>query len=70
VGTTAIVLPDGSTVGQLPTYKPGALVATVPLSSTITPATVWGQPYELLLELLGLGALIVAMVGARKKRQS
>jgi apolipoprotein N-acyltransferase len=70
VGTTAIVLPDGSTVAQLPIYKPGTLVATVPLSTTITPATVWGQPYELLLELLGLGALVVAMVGTRKKRQS
>jgi apolipoprotein N-acyltransferase len=69
VGTTAIVLPDGSTVAQLPTYKPGALVATVPLSTTITPATVWGQPLELLLELVGLGGLIVAMFWARKKRQ-
>jgi apolipoprotein N-acyltransferase len=69
VGTTAIVLPNGSTVSELPTYKPGYLVATVPLSTTITPATAWGQPIELLLELVGLGALVVAMVGARKKRQ-
>jgi apolipoprotein N-acyltransferase len=69
VGTTAIVLADGSTVAQLPTYKPGVLVATVPLSTTITPATVWGQPYELLLELLGLGGLGIAMFWTRKKRQ-
>jgi len=70
VGTTAIVLPNGSTVAQLPTYKAGALVATVPLSTTITPATVWGQPLELLLELIGLGGVVVAMIAARKKRQS
>jgi apolipoprotein N-acyltransferase len=70
VGTTAIVLPDGSTVSELPTYTPGALVATVPLSTTITPATVWGQPIELLAELVGLGALVIAMISARKKRQS
>jgi apolipoprotein N-acyltransferase len=75
VGTTAIILPNGSTVAQLPIYKPGTLVATVPLSTTITPATVWGQPIELLLELLGLGGLAVAMVqsrpaGSRQKRQS
>jgi apolipoprotein N-acyltransferase len=70
VGTTAIVLPDGSTVAQLPTYKAGSLVATVPLSTTITAATVWGQPIELLLELVGLGAVIVAMIGTRKKRQT
>ena len=70
VGTTAIVLPDGSTVAQLPTYKAGSLVETVPLSTTITAATVWGQPIELLLELVGLGAVIVAMIGTRKKRQT
>jgi apolipoprotein N-acyltransferase len=70
VGTTAIVLPDGATVAQLPIYKAGALVATVPLSSTITPAAVWGQPIEVLVSLLGLGGLAVAMFSARKKRQS
>jgi apolipoprotein N-acyltransferase len=69
VGTTAIVLPNGSTVAQLPTYTRGTLVETVPLSTTITPATVWGQPFELLLELVGLGALVVAMFSTRKKRQ-
>lgn len=69
VGTTAIVLPDGSTVAQLPTYKAGALVETVPLSTTITPATTWGQPLELLVELVGLGGLVVALFGTRKKRQ-
>jgi apolipoprotein N-acyltransferase len=69
VGTTAIVLPDGSTLAQLPTYKAGALVATVPLSTTITPATVWGQPIELLVSLVGLGGVAVALAMARKKRQ-
>jgi hypothetical protein len=41
----------------------------VPLSTTVTAATAWGQPIELLLELVGLGALIVALFWARKKRQ-
>jgi len=71
VGTTAIVLPNGSTVAQLPTFKPGALVATVPLSTTITPATWLGGPIEQLVSLLGIGGVVVAMfsVKARKKRQ-
>jgi apolipoprotein N-acyltransferase len=69
VGTTAIVLPDGSTVAQLPTYQAGALVAAVPLSTTITPATAWGQPLELLLELVGLGGLVVAMLSSRKRKE-
>jgi apolipoprotein N-acyltransferase len=71
VGTTAIVLPDGKTVSQLPTYKAGYLVATVPLSSTITPATWLGEPLEQFLSLMGLGGLVVAFVSvrARKERQ-
>jgi apolipoprotein N-acyltransferase len=71
VGTTAIVLPDGSTVAQLPTFKPGALVAKVPLSTTITPATWLGGPIEQLVSLLGLGGVVVAMasVGAFRKRR-
>ncbi|HEY1529834.1 MAG TPA: apolipoprotein N-acyltransferase [Galbitalea sp.] len=71
VGTTAIVLPNGKTVSQLPVYKAGTLVATVPLSTTITPATWLGQPIEWLVSLVGLGGLIVAFFATRtrKKRQ-
>jgi apolipoprotein N-acyltransferase len=69
VGTTAIVLPNGKTVSQLPTYKPGYLVAKVPLSTTITPATWLGQPIEQGVSIVGLGGLIVAMVSSRPKRK-
>ena len=70
VGTTAIVLPNGSTVGQLPTFKAGFLVATVPLSTTITPATWLGEPVEQLVSLIGLGGTIVAAASTLKKRKS
>jgi hypothetical protein len=63
-------------VSQLPTYKAGYLVATVPLSTTITPATWLGEPLEQFLCLMGLGGLIVGAfsvrmtsVRARKERQ-
>jgi apolipoprotein N-acyltransferase len=69
VGTTAIVLPNGSTVSQLPTYKAGSLVATVPLSTTITPATWLGEPIEQLVSLVGLGGLIVGLIASRTKRK-
>jgi apolipoprotein N-acyltransferase len=69
VGTTAIVLPDGKTVSQLPTYKPGYLVATVPLSTTITPATWAGEPIEQLLSVIGLGGLIVGVISARTRKE-
>jgi apolipoprotein N-acyltransferase len=69
VGTTAIVLPNGKTVAQLPTYKPGYLVAKVPLSTTITPATWLGEPIEQGVSVVGLAGLIVAMVSSRAKRK-
>jgi apolipoprotein N-acyltransferase len=69
VGTTAIVLPNGSTVSQLPTFKPGYLVAKVPLSTTITPATWLGEPLEQFVSLLGLGGLIVGAISARKRKE-
>ena len=69
VGTTAIVLPDGSTVSQLPVYTAGYLVATVPLSTTITPATWLGEPFEQLVSLLGLSGLVVAVVSTRKRKE-
>jgi apolipoprotein N-acyltransferase len=67
VGTTAVVLPSGQTLGQLPTFKPAALVETVPLSTTITPATWLGQPLEWFVLLLGAGGLVVGMVLAPRQ---
>jgi apolipoprotein N-acyltransferase len=69
VGTTAIVLPSGKTIAQLPVYKAGYLVATVPLSTTITPATWLGEPIEQFVSLIGLGLLLVAFVSTRKNRK-
>jgi apolipoprotein N-acyltransferase len=69
VGTTAIILPNGQTVSQLPTYVPGTLVAKVPLSTTITPATWLGEPIEQFVSLLGLGAVVVAVIATRKPRK-
>jgi apolipoprotein N-acyltransferase len=70
VGTTAIILPNGQTVAQLPTYKPGALVETVPLSTTITPAAQLGEPIELFACALGLGGLLVGAVFGRRNKKS
>ena len=69
VGTTAIVLPNGKTVSQLPTFKAGYLVATVPLSTTVTPATWLGEPIEQLVSLIGLSGLVVAAFSTRTKRK-
>jgi apolipoprotein N-acyltransferase len=67
VGTTAVILPNGQTDGQLAFYKPGALVRTVPLSTTITPATWLGEPVELFVMMIGAGGLVVAFVFSRAR---
>jgi apolipoprotein N-acyltransferase len=60
VGTSAIVLPDGSIEQQLPWYEPGVMVADVPLLTTITPAVLVGRQLEWLAAIVGLGGLAIA----------
>jgi apolipoprotein N-acyltransferase len=43
------------------------MVDDVPLSSTITPAVMWGRECEWLVSGIGLGALIVAALAGRRK---
>lgn len=70
VGTSAIIAPDGSAIDRLPTFEPGSMVQTVPLSQTTTLATVAGQGIELAVSTLGLLGLIVSMLHARRRRES
>ncbi|GAA1418919.1 apolipoprotein N-acyltransferase [Agrococcus citreus] len=37
VGTSAMVLPDGTVLDRLPQYEPGAMLEELPLSTTVTP---------------------------------
>jgi len=71
VGVSGIYAPDGSTIAELPTFEPGAMVATIDLRKDITPAIFFGRFIEptafgLMLFLL-LGSLIWKIVGRRKK---
>jgi len=65
VGTSAIILPDGSDLDRLTWYEPGAMVDDVPLYRGETPAVLFGAGIELLVSLLGLGALVVARLARR-----
>jgi apolipoprotein N-acyltransferase len=67
VGTSAIIAPDGSTISQLPTFEPGAMVETVPLSTTITPAAVLGRGIEWAVS--GIGLLTLALSGVLVARR-
>jgi apolipoprotein N-acyltransferase len=70
VGTSAIVLPDGTIEQQLPWYEPGVMVADVPLLTTVTPAVLVGRQFEWLVSILGLGGLLIAGLAARTGRRA
>ncbi|MDN4615337.1 apolipoprotein N-acyltransferase [Leifsonia sp. F6_8S_P_1B] len=67
VGSSQIIAPDGSTISQIPPFKPGHMVADVPLGTTTTPATLLSRGIEYLVAGLGLFGLLIA-AGARRSR--
>jgi apolipoprotein N-acyltransferase len=58
VGVSAMIGPDGAVINQLTPFAPGAMIAEVPLSSTITPAMAWATPLSWVIALLGVGGAI------------
>jgi apolipoprotein N-acyltransferase len=65
VGTSAIITPDGQTLDSLPTWTAGAMLQTVPLSTTITPATSAGRPIEWFVSGLGLAGVLFCLLAGR-----
>lgn len=71
VGVTAIYLPDGTTLSQLPAFEPGALVNQVPLRTSKTFATAFSGPLELANNFIALGLALFGLgSAARNKRRS
>ncbi len=67
-GVSAVIMPDGRVVQQTELFTPDALVAEVPLRSSLTPATRVGALPEALVVLLAAGALGAVAVGALRER--
>ncbi|WP_308287489.1 apolipoprotein N-acyltransferase [Cryobacterium sp. 1639] len=65
VGTSAIITPDGGTLDSLPTWVPGAMVQTVPLSTTDTPAMSVGRPVEWFVSGLGLAGVLFCLLAGK-----
>jgi apolipoprotein N-acyltransferase len=65
VGVSAVIAPDGSDLDRLEPFTPGVMVADVPLSTVVTPASVIGLPLEWALIIMG----IVPIVGLRRSRR-
>jgi apolipoprotein N-acyltransferase len=62
VGVSAMFGPEGQVIGKLPTFTRGALVDTVPLSTTVTPAMFAGRQIEWLVAGFGLAGLVVGLL--------
>lgn len=69
-GVSAVIMPDGEIVRETKMFTPDALVAEVPLRSSLTPATRMGSLPELVLVLLAAGGLGAVAAGAVRKRRA
>jgi apolipoprotein N-acyltransferase len=69
-GVSAIIRPDGTIVQQTRMFTPDALVAEVPLRSSLTPATRMGTLPEGVLAVLALGAVGWAVRTRAKERRA
>ncbi|MGG7463275.1 apolipoprotein N-acyltransferase [Plantibacter sp. YIM 135347] len=70
VGTSQIIGPDGHTITSIPAFKPGSMVADVPLTDTVTPAMAFGHQFELFIDGMGLATLVLAgFASTRPKRK-
>lgn len=66
VGTSAIILPSGETLSQIAPYEPGAMLESVPLSTTITPSMILGRFIEISLGIIAVLGLVLVLVRTRK----
>ena len=62
VGTSAIISGTGETIDSIPAYQPGAMLAEVPLSNTITPAMAFGRSIEWTIGALGIVGLSLILI--------
>lgn len=69
VGTSQLIGPDGSTISSIPAFKPGSMVADVPLADTVTPSMAFGHQLELFLGGMGLATLVLAGILTRGPRR-
>lgn len=66
VGVSAIIAPDGSDISRLDPFEPGVMVADVPLSTVVTPASIIGLPLEWALMIAGVVPFGMLFVRGRK----
>ncbi|MBI5159900.1 MAG: apolipoprotein N-acyltransferase [Micrococcales bacterium] len=73
VATTAVIRADGSIAARVPTWRPGRVVAEVPLARGTTPAMLAGGGVETGLGALGIAGWVAALLfsaAPRARRRS
>ncbi|MFF7202773.1 apolipoprotein N-acyltransferase [Streptomyces sp. NPDC008141] len=69
-GVSAVIMSDGKIVQRTEMFTPDALVAEVPLRSSLTPATRLGTWPEIALLLIAAGGVgVVSVRGVRQRRE-
>ena len=69
VGVSLIFLPNGQVIDQLPIFEPGVMIQTVPLRTSITPAMVIGEVFDLTVNTAALGLMIIGFGLSHSRRQ-
>lgn len=61
-GISAVIGPDGREIARTSFFEPAHLVGQIRLKTDLTPATRWGPIINALLVLVGVAAVVVAML--------
>lgn len=67
-GVSAIVHPDGSVSQQSEIFEAAALVDTLPLKDTVTPAVRFGAMIEWALTIMGVVLTLAALIAVRSRK--
>ncbi|MFM6968621.1 MAG: apolipoprotein N-acyltransferase [Microbacteriaceae bacterium] len=67
VGVSAVIAPDGSDIDRLTPFEPGVMVADVPLSTLVTPASIIGLPLEWALIIGGVTPVVAPLFRRRAR---
>ena len=61
-GISAVIAPDGRVLARTGFFEPGYLDMPIRLKTQLTPATQWGPWLQGLLVMIGIGAVIAAIL--------
>jgi len=61
-GISAVIAPDGREIAKTSFFEPAFLDSQIRLKTDLTPATRWGPIIDAVLVLIGVGAVVLAML--------